>query len=42
MDELAGIRIKELKLREVPFLRADVPLYDVMKVGGAPTCLVLG
>lgn len=32
MDETAGTRIKELRLREMPFLRADVPLYDVLKI----------
>lgn len=32
VDETAGVRIKELRLREMPFLRADVPLYDVLKI----------
>ena len=32
VDETAGIRVKDLRLRELPFLRADIPMYDVMKV----------
>lgn len=32
VDETAGTRINELRLREMPFLRADVPLYDVLKI----------
>jgi hypothetical protein len=32
VDETAGVKINQLRLREMPFLRCDVPLYDVMKI----------
>eukprot|EP00887_Chlorella_sp_A99_P005745 scaffold1.g5745.t1 len=32
VDEDAGVKVKDLRIRELPFLRADVPLYDALKI----------
>ncbi|KAL4434431.1 hypothetical protein ABPG75_000872 [Micractinium tetrahymenae] len=32
VDENAGVRVRDLRLREVPFIRADIPCYDVLKI----------
>ncbi|PRW32510.1 Metal transporter CNNM4 [Chlorella sorokiniana] len=32
VDEDAGVRIRDLRLRELPFMSADTMLYDVLKV----------
>ncbi|GAB4822256.1 hypothetical protein N2152v2_009302 [Parachlorella kessleri] len=32
VDEDDGIIVKDLRLREVPFLRADIPLYEIFKI----------
>ncbi|EFN57253.1 hypothetical protein CHLNCDRAFT_16812, partial [Chlorella variabilis] len=32
VDEAAGMRVRDLRLREMPFLCADIPLYDVLKI----------
>ncbi|GAB4822451.1 hypothetical protein N2152v2_009497 [Parachlorella kessleri] len=32
VDEDAGIRVKDLRLRELPFLRADIPMYAALRV----------
>ncbi|KAL4434041.1 hypothetical protein ABPG75_000482 [Micractinium tetrahymenae] len=32
VDETAGVRVRDVRLRDMPFLRADIPLYDVLKI----------